>query len=204
MILEDVISDLAFNDKAETTYNKIIGFFENDYEEYESDIQGYRVFDLKDYLGYPFYVVLMPKSKSMNGGYGFMNNDSERPWISLNILEADGTFDVSEMKTMKSVIVHELTHHIDRKRFTDTYSEPYKVGSVDKETYYNSPDELNTHFHELLLVLKHSDLSVYGTVQEAVEYFYEDSFGKIPLNDNNVRKIKKRLAQVITHLRGNT
>lgn len=214
---EQFEDDLIAQNEAEDLYDDIITFFDQFKLSYTKNIgNGTYVTNIDRITGYPFYVAFGQTSSTMKGGFGFIKNDKSKPFILLNILNGAPSFqDIEKLLDirMKKIIIHEIIHHTDLLRFQPTYKEKYSLSKDDvknKIQYYNSPSELNTHYHEVLTYAQYlisqnmieNIVSLYPTVEKMTQMLYDQGFTNIDkyLTVKNKKRLKKRISNIAKNL----
>lgn len=183
--------DLKYQKQATEIYQAILKLFSNDdYRKYQHNVGNpdLQVYNLESFTHRPFFIVLGPKNDELQGGFGFLNNDRSKPWIMVNIMEPNIDL-YSELKSsrVKEIIIHEIIHHIDQIRFSPTYKQSYSMNDLSLEKYYNSPEEMNTHYHQIISFIQDMSVSAlksliaYRTVNQTVNDLY-DSVLAGPIN----------------------
>ncbi len=110
---------------------------------------------------------------------------------------------------IKSTIIHELIHFLDSKTYTPTEIKKHTEKNYAKyalfgKHYYNSDEELNAYWHEILLLLQSKEWNKKNTLKNNIEIalnliYAEKYLNKffVHLSTKNKKKILRRIADFL-------
>ena len=216
MFTESYEDDISANDLALKIYDDVLNFFKSipvdAINKYRTVLNNgkYHGFIIHSSTVGTIIVAFGNKNNPEAGGYGLTPNG--KPFILLNLLE-DG-WEPSEIEKLsyprwRKTFVHEAIHLIDNRRVKPTYKTKFTTSDMSKIAYYNSPEEINTFFHEFITDLRSFDdyakeilLKTYKTPKELTNYFYDNSYWDKDkfLTTANRNRIKKRIYRTVINM----